>query len=159
MNIFNMRLRYFISFYRPGVRCLFGSMWKPTRYTPQKDIQTKAGLLRLKLVITFPSKCRFDIAPVLGILFSLHSLLRREQRRSFTCSLRDVIWASFFFRDAVCFWCSRVNCNGRRRKEKSVNEVDRRSENSRLVFWLPDTRSVNIAQMVLIWGANGTFAS
>lgn len=66
------------------------------RYKPQKDIQTKAGLLGVKLVITFPSKCRFDIAAVLGILFSLHSLPQREQPRSFTCSFRDVILPFFF---------------------------------------------------------------
>lgn len=46
-------------------------------YNPQKDIQTKAGLLGVKLVITFPSKCRFDMAAGLGILSSLHSSPQR----------------------------------------------------------------------------------
>lgn len=49
------------------------------QYETQIDIQTKESLLRVKLVITFPSKCRFDVAMALGNLSSLHSLQQRKR--------------------------------------------------------------------------------
>lgn len=91
---------------QPGDPCLEAR--DSQRNNPQKDIQTKAGLLGVKPVITFPSKCRFDMAAVLGMLPSLHSLPQRERRRSFTCSSSrnlKFFFFFFFFLRAACSWC------------------------------------------------------
>lgn len=74
-------------FYRSAARwALCRKKGDKEQYETQIDIQTKGDLSGVKLVITFPSKCRFDVAVSLGTLSSLHS-----QRR------RDIFLFSFYF--------------------------------------------------------------